>query len=880
MELFKTIWTLRGRLLGSDSAQAAQTEAGLICRILFVRFLDEAGFFGKTGFPFESLTNSVPDSSPLDFLNDQLTLGSLLNPRSIKREGIAELASEIMPRYRFSLLPDNSHSATDSKPVVKSWVLGYIYERWIDNRKTGSYFTADALAYSIVTHALEEWLEVKYQNQFDHSEHLRSVLHVWETGTPLDNHHAREIQQWLEHVLEEIRLVDLSMGGGAFLVAALQALHRLRLFCRSSLSTSPTEHTTLVRHILSHNLYGVDIMPTAIHIAKMRLWLASLELIGIVASENLPALPNLVHGDALVALKQSTHTTQSTFLVEESADPLQAFLTARGGFDICVGNPPFIALSQRNHVTEKRAFIENWNKRHPEYELRTTSDLSNFFILQGADLLRPNGVLAYITSRNFFDTRYGKPIRRFLTQQVELRHLYTLHDHPFTQQGLKVKANTVILSLVRRTPLTPLRFQDLTVWNEPLSDEHGHVIDRDELARSANWTQTLFQDPLRSEIERRCPKKISDYSIARMGIKSGDNEFFLLRIDSDLFPQVAREESANIFIKVVRNSRDVRGCVLPSTTQYRLLNLREKIAQVERGFSTNRLKGVAKYIHQHGVAYACPQCQARAVEEHKQHPELYPHRGMCAQCPECRKHHNPCDRPVDRLSNQGHRPEWYTLSLSKPPAIAVQCIVDTEIGVFWNSARVYATDQFQTIDECSDEETTKLVYLFLCSRLARFLLEGYALHRARYDGSFMLKIQVNHLQDLPCPDFGPISPTVKQGLLQLFDRIISVRDRRSEQAKQLMNELDRVFLQILGYPIDTIDATQIQLATSLEKAVLFRWTKTRTRSNIKSDDEENHGTFAGGNQDLNPGLSSIRAFDPDQKSTRASGQQQVVGERC
>lgn len=870
MEFFEAVWAMRGKLLTADSPHAAQSEADLICRILFARFLNQAGFFGAPGFAFAALAAPLPDFSALDSLHRQLGLNPAPSPRLIHHPTMRELVNDILPAFSFPL--DAHAEISQTKPSVKTWMLGYVYERWIDNRKTGSYFTADALAYSLVTHALKQWLQVQAHNQFGREASLRVILDAWETRAPLATNEARETAEWLEHTLAVVRVIDPSMGGGAFLVAALQTLGELRTLCHSVLS--PTlDRVALVKEILARNLHGVDILPTAIHIAKLRVWLASAAMTGARRIADLGELPKLVPGDALVALDAAHENRQSAFLNIAEPTALQAFLTQQGGFDLCVGNPPFIALSQRNHVEEKRAFIQNWNARHPHYELRTTSDVSNFFILRGVELLRPNGVLAYITSRNFFDTRYGEPLRRFLSEQVELRYLYTLHDHPFTQLGLKVKANTVILSLMRRAPQTPVRFQDLIAWHETLSDDGARIINRDELARSANWTQTLFQDPLRSELEQRCPKKIRDYTNARMGIKSGDNDFFRLRSDSELFAELARESLPDLFIKIVRNSREIPGFVLPAATPYRLLNLRETVPQVERGFGTKRLAGIAQYIHQHGVAYACPQCHRLAQAENERHPERYPHRGMCAQCSECRARVNPCDRPVDRSSNQGHRPEWYTLSINQPPAIAVQCIVDTEIGIFWNRARVYATDQFQTIDDCADAETTRLVYLFLCSRVARYLLEGQAMHRARFDGSFMLKIQVNHLHNLPCPDFERIHSTLKRRLLALFELLICVEDRRTAQAQQLLDELDRLILESLGYPREAIDAVQNQLATQLEQAILFRWTKTRARNQHTEGDQEHHGTDVGENSHIDPGVPAIQTFDSDQEPTGAAGQQ-------
>jgi hypothetical protein len=119
--------------------------------------------------------------------------------------------------------------------------------------------------------------------------------------------------------------------------------------------------------------------------------------------------------------------------------------------------------------------------------------------------------------------------------------------------------------------------------------------------------------------------------------------------------------------------------------------------------------------------------------------------------------------------------------------------------------------------------------VYLNSRISHLLLEGSGLHRARFDGSFMLKIQVEHLRELPCPDFEALTPGHKHRLLKLRDQLVTVRSRKSLEVKAIRDEIDRAFLDILGYGADEIDSLQPRLRASLEEAIRFRWVKTRMR---------------------------------------------------
>jgi hypothetical protein len=821
LEFFRELETNRRDLFtGTARADANAAEAYFVNLILFAKFLNLSNY------------------GDLDSLDRQLFNFSSQTDLRLNPKSLLSFVNDVLPRYTWTLQPARNQSL--ESPSVKPWILGYIYERWTNNRETGSYFTPDKLADSIVSYAVYQWLQVQSDAQFGEHESLRKAIIVWRNADIQEAGKLKKIYSWLLAVLANVRIVDLSVGGAAFLVAATKLLFQLTTFGRMAIDgSSEVKSQSILSHIFARNIFGFDLNEIATYIAKMRLWLLPLELDALHSAylSGLPALKNLAVANSLMPTRTNVGSGQISFLhqieSERLESPLLKVISSEGGFDICVGNPPFIALSQENQVPGKTEFIADWNKRHPDAKVRTTSDLSNFFILKGAEVLRPNGVLTYITSRNFFDTRYGDSIRKFLTRDVELRHIFTLHEHPFVQQGLKVKANTVILSLVRRSPSVPIRFYHLMDWNRPLLTIVGRRVEREKLSASQNWTQTLFPDQLRESLESRCSHRLSRYARAKMGIKTGVNTFFLLKEGTQELSELEASLSPANLPKVAKNSRNINGYVLPSNTPFRLLNLSEEVKGIEKGYNDAFRSPVARHIFRLGIRYKCANCQAMAHGEHITGPEMFPHAGMCEKCPECKNGNNACDRPIDRLSAQGHSPAWYTLNLKYPPLVAVQCIVDTEIGVFWNKSKVYATDQFQVIDSIFNPELAPVLFLYLISRISHLLLEGSGMHRARYDGSFMLKIQVNHLNDLPCPDLERLDPVSKWKLLDLFYEIIDLDDRKSSEAGNLRDEVDSIFLQLLGYDQSEVRAVQEQVKSALEKAILFRWEKTTHRNNSK-----------------------------------------------
>src|SRR3989344_3281479 len=101
--------------------------------------------------------------------------------------------------------------------------------------------------------------------------------------------------QWkeLDDLLTNIKVCDPACGSGAFLVGMLNMIVKLRIFLQttpdSRLIPQKKEYE-LKREAIQNCIYGVDIDPGAIEIAKLRLWLA---LVVDYDLEDIEPLPNL-----------------------------------------------------------------------------------------------------------------------------------------------------------------------------------------------------------------------------------------------------------------------------------------------------------------------------------------------------------------------------------------------------------------------------------------------------------------------------------------------------------------------------------------------------------------------------------------------------------
>ena len=80
-----------------------------------------------------------------------------------------------------------------------------------------------------------------------------------------------------------------------------------------------------------------------------------------------------------------------------------------GGFDIVIGNPPYV---RQEMIGEFKDYFKN------HYEVfQGTADLYAYFIEKGVSLLNKNGIFSYIVANKWMRANYGEPLRRWMKKQ-------------------------------------------------------------------------------------------------------------------------------------------------------------------------------------------------------------------------------------------------------------------------------------------------------------------------------------------------------------------------------------------------------------------------------------------------------------------------------
>ncbi|ELY49838.1 Eco57I restriction-modification methylase domain-containing protein [Natronorubrum bangense] len=234
---------------------------------------------------------------------------------------------ELLEQYQFS---------TDGGPTdIDPSVLGSVFEKTINylttdpgdqNADLGAYYTPKEItrfsAEQTVRPALKEQLQETLIEERDWPE---AEVNQYETIYELidDLPGSTNLITRLLSDIDELYVVDPSMGSGHFLTSVVEEITNIRQELWAKTEEYPNRHR-VKRTTVQNNIYGVDIMEPAVEIGKLRLWLSIIAELEEADVEELNteelALPNITFN-----VRQGNSLIGYVGFPEETEDGLSTF---------------------------------------------------------------------------------------------------------------------------------------------------------------------------------------------------------------------------------------------------------------------------------------------------------------------------------------------------------------------------------------------------------------------------------------------------------------------------------------------------------------------------------------------------------------------------
>ncbi|PIY79672.1 MAG: hypothetical protein COY81_01370 [Candidatus Pacebacteria bacterium CG_4_10_14_0_8_um_filter_43_12] len=469
-------------------------------------FLNGGLFEPMNEYSWETININIPDEV---FSNQIVT----------KDGDIGNGIFDVFERYNFTV---NENEPLEKEVAVDPEMLGKVFENLLhikDRKSKGAFYTPREIVHYMCQECLINYFEVETKDI--PKKDIENFIHTGDRIIENDSAALKKIKakeqkgykysgsyklllansiiskaKELDLLLENIKVADPAVGSGAFPLGMINEIVRARKILNIYLDNNITDYQ-LKKHAISNSIYGVDIDPGAVEIAKLRLWLT------LIVEETTPnPLPNLDHkimqGNSLISEYEGVQLFDGSILNNtKSSDENTSLLKQRlsnlqGEYFELFGNnklTPIIKIEIENE-------IKTIQKGLKSLEIINPSKGNNPTLFDSPEkteiAIEKSNQLQRKTKEYVFESRR--------TQKEKLKHeiddlKWELIEASFEEQGKNTKLEE--LSKLRHKNIKPffvwkLEFSDVfrtksgfdvVIGNPPYVGEKGNKETFQEIAK-------------------------------------------------------------------------------------------------------------------------------------------------------------------------------------------------------------------------------------------------------------------------------------------------------------------------------------------------------------------------------------------------------------
>jgi len=408
-------------------------------------------------------------------------------------------------------------SISDIEELKKSISGEEFDQKKSKRKKDGIFYTPQYITKYIVENSIKNWLDDKRKELGeDDLPKLNEKDYIFDIAKKnYTKNYRKHIEFWQQYreAVRNIKIIDPACGSGAFLITAFEFLLNYNKYLDDKIfdlvGTSDL-FSDRTKEILQNNIFGVDLNKESVEITKLSLWLKTADKNKTLASlEN-----NIKCGNSLIDDPEIAGNLAFNW---EKEFPK---IFANGGFDIVVGNPPYVSAEYISEI-DKTFYEKNY------YSAYGRQNLYIIFYEKAINLLKENGNLGFITPYTILKNMYYKEIREYILKNTSILEIIDFKGITVFQDA-GVDSIILLLKKEKRIEYDIKYINNIKAFETQVYDinlfKSSQITEKDDLSIQFSKNEKLLNKILGHKDNLKL-KEIIDF---KQGIITGGNKNFLV----------------------------------------------------------------------------------------------------------------------------------------------------------------------------------------------------------------------------------------------------------------------------------------------------------------------------------------------------------------